>query len=398
MTSPTAASGALKGPRNTDIEILRGIAIAFVLLEHAQGLAPANLDTFRILSAQFIAFWGGVDIFFAISGYVISASLLRTRNAHVDRRDGLRALVAFWIRRAWRLWPAAWFWPVVFFLLTLPFIPSAAQLEFVRASLSSLLGAVFNVANIQQWRFHNGAGFATSFMGQYWSLSLEEQLYFVLAPALLFLTRSRLVALSLALIALQFFLLRSANSTDLSWFVRCDAFAWGVLVAVLWDRGFDTRLLEPTLLRKLRYALPALGFLLALIAAKQLLFMIRFQVGLMAAAAGALTFIASFDRGYLGIRGWMARLMTWLGSRSYAVYLTHLGVFSLTARLAHLQDPAPHPGVLMAQLFVVALLVTFGAAELTYRFLERPARNHGRALAAAYEARCRTTPEAAAHG
>ena len=96
--------------RIADIELLRGIAIVFVLIEHIR----INLLTWTGGEGtplyHYFGFWTGVDLFFAISGFVIARSLLRSLDGTSGFTEFFNVAIAFWVRRAWRLLPSAWLW------------------------------------------------------------------------------------------------------------------------------------------------------------------------------------------------------------------------------------------------------------------------------------------------
>ena len=83
--------------KNSDIEVLRGIAVIYVVIFHAYG----NLIPWRSpeLSALFVNFGGGsgVDLFFVISGFVIARTLIPKLDACADRRQFWVTSLAFWI-------------------------------------------------------------------------------------------------------------------------------------------------------------------------------------------------------------------------------------------------------------------------------------------------------------
>mgnify|MGYP003378655985 CR=1 FL=1 len=92
-----------------DIEVLRGIAVLFVCVEHM------HMNLFAWVPGQWhqmfygwSGMWSGVDLFFVISGFVIARDLVPRLAATGSTHERLVVSVAFWIRRAWRLIPSAW--------------------------------------------------------------------------------------------------------------------------------------------------------------------------------------------------------------------------------------------------------------------------------------------------
>src|SRR5579863_7835166 len=130
------------GKRNNDIEMLRGVAILFVLADHIFGFW--DIPNLQSTLDHYASFWGGVDLFFAISGFVIAQSLLRSMIGLQSAQDKVRALVSFWIKRVWRLWPAAWFWLMVPFVVALIAIPDMQHDANLRANVSFLFGGILN--------------------------------------------------------------------------------------------------------------------------------------------------------------------------------------------------------------------------------------------------------------
>ncbi|CAB3712334.1 hypothetical protein LMG24238_04266 [Paraburkholderia sediminicola] len=371
------------GKRNNDIEMLRGVAILFVLADHIFGFW--DIPNLQSTLGDYASFWGGVDLFFAISGFVIAQSLLRSMVGLQSAQGKVRALVSFWIKRVWRLWPAAWLWLMVPFIVALIAIPDMQHGANLRANVSFLFGGILNVVNIQEWAYWHHNGMRPLYASPYWSLSLEEQFYLLCAPFLLFVPRKWVIAILVSVIAVQFPMVRGANTDDLAWFIRSDAFAWGVLLSLLSSSRLPRALIEPTLLRRRWFARPLLVFVLASIAVMpQLLYSLPFGVGLIAALSGLLVFIASYDEGYLGLHGFVGKLLSWIGNRSYAIYLVNGAVIALGLRSGPLSEMSRHHLSDLLLMSAVFLVVTLILADVTYRFIEVPARLHGRKLAMAY--------------
>ncbi len=158
-STPVARSVAAGGDKRLDIQALRALAVGAVLVYH---LWP------ELLPGGF----AGVDVFFVISGFLISSHLL-TRPPR-----GWRDLVTFWSRRVRRLLPAAL--TVLLATLGALWVLGAEQLWKTGA-----LDAVSSATYWQNWALAQRAvdylalGESPSPFQHYWSLSVEEQFYAV---------------------------------------------------------------------------------------------------------------------------------------------------------------------------------------------------------------------------
>jgi peptidoglycan/LPS O-acetylase OafA/YrhL len=147
-----------------DIDGLRAIAVLSVVLFHA------TPDT---ISGGFV----GVDVFFVISGYLI------TRNIHDDIMAGRFSYSNFYLRRIRRLFPALFFTLLITAILGFLLL-SPNHLERLGESI------VYSAASLSNFYFWRETGYfdtASSFkpLLHFWSLAVEEQFYFIW-PALLF--------------------------------------------------------------------------------------------------------------------------------------------------------------------------------------------------------------------
>ena len=141
-----------------EIQALRAIAVALVVVFHVW---PA------VLRGGFV----GVDVFFVISGFLITTQLLR----EVDR-SGRVSLAGFWARRARRLLPAALVTLLACAVATIVFVPRLYWEQFLTE-----IGA--STAYVQNWQLAQDAvdymarGDRASPVQHFWSLSVEEQFY-----------------------------------------------------------------------------------------------------------------------------------------------------------------------------------------------------------------------------
>jgi peptidoglycan/LPS O-acetylase OafA/YrhL len=186
---PAAAERAASPPARralrAEIQALRAAAVALVLVYH---LWPA------VLPGGFV----GVDVFFAISGFLITSLLLREAE-----RTGRVSLRAFWARRARRILPAALLTVLVCALATVAFVPLTHWDQFFAEMRAS-------TAYVQNWQLagdavdYLAAANAPSPVQHYWSLSIEEQFYLlwpVLIAAALAVTRRRPARVRRAVVA-----------------------------------------------------------------------------------------------------------------------------------------------------------------------------------------------------
>lgn len=149
-----------------DIQVLRGIAVLLVVLFHAR---------LNLLGAGYL----GVDIFFVISGFLITAMVTSQ-----IRRGGF-SFGEFYFRRAKRLLPAAYTTFLVTALLSMWLLTSQEFRQFAQ----QLWGAVTFTSNIVLWRQGSYFGGEAELkpLLHTWSLAIEEQYYLVLPAALYFI-------------------------------------------------------------------------------------------------------------------------------------------------------------------------------------------------------------------
>jgi peptidoglycan/LPS O-acetylase OafA/YrhL len=360
--------------RIMDIEVLRAIAVLGVLFHHLQGLFS---DPVPLIGAMrdWVGLWWGVDLFFAISGFVIARSLIPALRSCRNRQEYWEQTRNFWLRRAFRLLPSAWLWLALMLLLCVFFNRSGA-FGTVQANVQATLAGVFQYANFRFADAIFNYEYGSSFV--YWSLALEEQFY-LLFPLLILLCRKHLVWVLLALVAVQLFMVR----TSLLMSVRTDALALGVLLA-MWSVQPGYRRWQPTFLRRPWAGISLLvivGLLLSYLGAERFT-TAPYRIGAIAILSAVLVWIASYNGDYLLPAGRLQRAMAWVGNRSYGIYLIHIPVYFLVREVifrlqgAGLPSPAGHPVVTL--LFAAGLIVLL--SELNYRFIEMPMRIRGAAL------------------
>jgi len=153
-----------------EIERLRGVAILMAMSVHSDALA-------NFIPRQLAQMWSGVDLFFVISGYVVSLSLARllpplddvtTFADAFDRSKG--ALRTFFMRRFFRIMPLALAVMILNRLLAALYPPYFGHPDQLLEDAVAFFGGVFNYVTVYKYPV----------LTFYWSLSVEEHFYLLL--------------------------------------------------------------------------------------------------------------------------------------------------------------------------------------------------------------------------
>ena len=356
----TAARGAggdlsRRAGFRADIQALRAVAVAAVVLWH--------IDP-RALPGGFV----GVDVFFVISGYLMTRALTRSD------RLGWREMADFWARRCRRILPAA----TVVILITLAaawfLLPATRRVAVASDSL-------WAGAYLINWRLADASVDyleslePPSHLQHFWSLAVEEQFYLlwplVIGAALLLAARrpiARVAALWWAVgfvVATSFVwsTLSSAASPDAAYFTtttRIWELALGGVVALL-----------PRLRGRWAIGGAAVGAAGVLTALAALPSSAAFPGWIAAWPTCATALVIWADLG--GGRGAAARAAEWwpvqrLGDVSYSLYLWHWPVIVFL-------NPYDRPPEIWSWQSLVAVVVSLVLAWLTWRFVEQPFRS-----------------------
>lgn len=353
--------------RLAGLDGIRALAILGVLLYHGD---------LAWLPGGFL----GVDLFFVLSGFLVTALLLQEHELR-----GLIAISAFYARRLRRLFPAL----AVLLLVLLALVPLVAP-DAHRRTDQDALPALLYAAN---WWFIFNEGSYFDFIGRppllqhLWSLAIEEQFYLLwpcLLVAILHIGSRRTVGILAVLIALL--------STGWMWhlarlgglpeqgdpsrlYFGTDTHCMGLFIGAAlaaFTRPFDS---APTPLPSgLVLSRDFLGF--AGLAVLVLAFVLTgeqqpalYRGGfLVVACAAAAVLFAVLSPGSL--LAWILErpVLQWLGQRSYGLYLWHWPVFMLTR--PDLDTPLNGVANLVFRLLLVGLI-----AEVSYRLVETPIRN-----------------------
>jgi peptidoglycan/LPS O-acetylase OafA/YrhL len=332
-----------------EIDGLRAIAVGVVILFHA-GLP--------ILPGGFV----GVDVFFVISGYLITSILL------IDLSQDRFSIARFYERRARRILPALF----VVILASLPFAWAWMLPEQLDGFGQSVIAAVLSVSNILFWWQSGYFGPEAEEMPllHTWSLGVEEQFY-VLFPLLLWLLWRRaprhLMLVMAALLAGSLALAELALQRDpMLAFYWLPFRAWELLAGALCALWLFHRPLRA------HGPLALAGILLILGSAVVMTKSTPFPgVYALAPVAGTVAVVLFAGPSTLAGRLLGTRVMVGIGLISYSAYLWHQPLFAF-ARLRTIGAPS---GLTMAGL----VAATFVLAWVSWRWVEQPFRS-GRPL------------------
>jgi peptidoglycan/LPS O-acetylase OafA/YrhL len=196
-----------------ELQGLRGIAVLAVVIYHCHPRLQGTWIGYASLWG-----WAGVNLFFVLSGFLITSILLESREKPHYFRN-------FYGRRVLRIWPVYLLVLVVVYL-NAPWFVGPTIVEAVKAA--PWLAYIFFAQNL----FHLALPPA---IGPTWSLAIEEQYYFLWAPTVRFLKRPWMLVLTLAAAIVASPALRLANfrwMTPTNTLIHLDGIAWGSLLAL----------------------------------------------------------------------------------------------------------------------------------------------------------------------
>lgn len=349
------------------IDGLRAIAVMAVLLYHAE---------LSWMQGGFL----GVEVFFVISGYLITSLLL----SEWDDKNSIN-LKAFWLRRARRLLPALFLLLIITLVFTEIFLPG--EVAGIRGDTAAAFGYVTNWYLI----FNQQSYFETvgrpSLLQHLWSLAVEEQFY-VLWPVLFavgmrYLRRGKMLGAIIAGIGLSSCLMwllynpainpsRVYYGTD----TRAAALLIGAALAFLWrprhELEWHGRKTQLTSIMLNLLGVVAFGVIIAFFTLidQYQLFLYQGGFAVLSLATAVLIAVVVHPLAHLGAGLLEWSVIRWIGTRSYGIYLWHWPVFMLSRPQLDVQlEGLP--------LYILRFSLTFALAELSYRLVESPIRQGG---------------------
>lgn len=347
--------------RNLEIDRLRAIAVIMTVFCHldmvVRGESPWYEHVIKYFNGQ-----EGVILFFAISGFVISKTLI----GELEKHPVKDALYSFWIKRLTRITPIALVW-ITLPLLGTRYLNDTHIFGDLHWNNLGALAAAFNVFNI-----YNLYDQGKSMYGVYWSLSLEEQFYLIF-PFFLLLFRTwnqRMIALTKSIVLLSF--LPFAVHTAF----RAEAIIFGIMVYhIIQKIGTERKSYyeKEVMITAVLILLACINiFPVAISWMNQSIYMLITPI-----ISAVLVWIAAQNKGYLFDIKWLSPVLDWIGTRSFGIYLIHVTSFNLAFVALH-SSPVHNTPFFRG---ILSLVFLIGLTELSYRLIEVPIRRWGRNIA-----------------
>ena len=361
-----------------ELDALRFFAFFAVFIFH---LPPAGFPFFWSYGALgYLGISGvfGVDLFFTLSGYLLTRLLLREREQAGDIN-----VKAFYVRRSLRIWPLYYFVLIFVFLLSLlpASVTSAPPLIVDPFAPMHLRTYFFMALFLFNFNFANHASTdRLPLMFNLWTISLEEQFYLFWPWIVRYVPRRRLVVIPIVMIAIA--VTARAISIPLKvdtlvWnntFTRLDPIAVGILIALL-------PRLNPR--PSLRLVLVLVGFASWFVAAYYCdlslqVSTLKISVGYPMVALGSGAFLLAALGTKLNPSSILARCLIYLGKISYGLYVyspiarTLALVFMLRVVSRMVTTAGWAPWTAWSVYILVAFVLNLALAAASYRWLEAP--------------------------
>ncbi len=359
--------------RVPELDGIRGIAILLIVIVHFGDYAPVQQTTAEQAIRAVIAFgWTGVDLFFVLSGCLITGILLTAKGSpHYFR--------SFYARRALRILPLYYLSVAGFFWLVLP--AAHAQHRGLQLHASEQVWYWLYLSN---WRIAFDE-YAVEPLSHFWSLAIEEQFYLIWPLIVFLVSESKLLWVCLAVIlgALGLRCLPSMQAVhaEYSEFLyaltpfRMDTLAFGALLALTLRSAKLTRLAQRWL--GSAFGLSLFGIGAAMFFAKSVrpfsAPMGAFGYSAVGLLYASIVMFALLRRGSSSLIPRLLRhpLLRSLGKYSYAMYVIHWPISLYLTE--YFQSNLPWTRGLPAALLCIAtgLALSYGLAVLSWNLVEK---------------------------
>jgi peptidoglycan/LPS O-acetylase OafA/YrhL len=374
-THPSAYSGVAPStltpaePRHKpELDGIRGIAIIAVMLSHGGPLVyPSGLISKLLVSAM-IPGWSGVELFFTLSGFLITGILLRTKHAE-------NYFSSFYMRRFLRISP------IYYFTLTVILILAAHSSWWNSMLPEAGRTRLSYYFYLQNWpmSWPHGIELRANVIGHFWSLAVEEQFYLIWPLLVLLLPEAGLfwlcsLFLGSAIVFRIVFFHKVGGDYGFIHLLptRVDGLLVGAMCAILsrWRGRVPLRLVYSAL----AIGGGIIGYI-ALFHHHELIGTYRYMetVGYtgFALLSGGLIGLSQYPRPIL-LKFLRMRWLTETGKYSYGIYVYHIPIYAICDRFVATRLGLSMPAPLHLAIPYVALMIacSFLVAKISYDFFE----------------------------
>ncbi|MBU6148929.1 MAG: acyltransferase [Verrucomicrobia bacterium] len=360
------------------IDGIRGLAILLVLAWHfiycISSLRPGSFEAY-LLKGLFYYSWLGVDIFFVLSGFLLTSILYKNKSS-------LHLLKTFWFRRALRILPLYWLILSAALLANLLKVSeNGPGYKWLFENLQYLWSYIIFIQNITMTISNQ---MSSAWLNVTWSLAVEEQFYFILPILVLLLGKKNFVFISIIIFAITPILraaciLKMPNGEIASF----------MLLPLRWDSlflGGIIALIEPSnkqIIKLLKYQKPILGICLCLFLVLGFnnqgigsLGMGIFGHTAIAIMTGFLIYNCHTQPDCSAKKVLSKNPFVFFGTISYGIYLFHHPILGLCHEWALQAEPINN-SLKSGLVTFLAFLVTIGISLLSYTYLEKPLLKNG---------------------
>lgn len=351
-----------------ELESIRGLAALLVVFYHIPKWNP--LLDIGIISNGYLM----VELFFVLSGFVIY-------NAYANKITSTKDLFRFQFLRFGRLYPVHFIFLIAFILIEIAKYLAQSKLgitpntqPFRVNNLTAIFQQIFLIQAIGPT--HN----ITTFNGPAWSISVEFYTYLIFGASILLAAKKKDILFSLIALT-SVILLGSQTTFGFDSLLRCLA-------------GFFIGCLTALVVERLKVNLPNYASLIvfaAIIFFLQLKTTKQYDLTIYFLTAALIASVVLSKSGYLN-NVLNLKVLTWLGSISYAVYMSHAAILWVLNQVLRVILKKPeilindkstpqltNAETLIAWIALTIIVLSFSA--FVYRFIEKPMREKSRRFA-----------------
>jgi peptidoglycan/LPS O-acetylase OafA/YrhL len=348
-----------------DIQVLRGLAVLAVVLFHSK-------------ESYFPLGYLGVDVFFVISGFVVTPLILRIFTDQVNKGERASNLKFFYKRRFYRLAPALAVTLAISAISIFLLGPIADHQRFARQGIATLL----LVGNVGAYKY-SGDYFSPNPnpLVHTWSLSVEEQIYVLLPLTLMLILNNRrslkrATALVFGLISVISFISFLIPTILQSLYFRfgidvASQFSFYSPIDRIWQfilGGLAFLMLDRLQIRALKIRKGI--HLFSVVAVLVILFgPMHMNLKVSSFLASLLAVIVILSKSFDALPNFLIQKLEWVGDRSYSIYLIHMPLLYLAKYSPGLGSGLPQKLLVLIMIFMIFFLghLQFELVEKRFR-------------------------------